>query len=410
MFTHFPGVGLLLCSKIIEHRNLPIAGMRLGKRTMKSNLIKSLVIFVFGMAAGGLFIGMKCGGEDSWQNPIHAQSPLKDKNKGTPVYQLQKAFHDVYELYKDSVVFISTEKTVQVDRNPFFDHPFFRDPGAGQKPRTQKQRGLGTGFIISRDGYICTNHHVIAGMDAVKVKVGDKEYMAEIIGSDKLTDIALLKIKDQADFKPVYLGDSDQTQVGDWAIAIGNPFGLDRTFTVGVISATIRQDEIGNSHIQTDASINPGNSGGPLINLDGEVIGVNRMIYSKSGGYMGIGFAIPMNTAKHVLDDLRKFKKVKRGWIGVQIAPLTEEFARELGLPDTDGALVGSVMEDGPAGKAGIKERDVILMVDNKKVKRFRDLLQAVSRTPVGKTVKLQVWRDKRKIELSITIKERPSM
>jgi len=340
----------------------------------------------------------------------YAESPLKGKNNGTPVYELQKAFHEIYELYKDSVVYISTEKTVKIQQHPFFNDPFFNPFFEQQKgrPQTQKQTGLGTGFIISNDGYICTNHHVIANMDKVKVKVGEKEFNAKIIGSDERTDIALIKIEDSNGFKPVYLGDSDQVQVGNWAIAIGNPFGLDKTFTVGVVSAAVRHDEIGNAHIQTDASINPGNSGGPLINLDGEVIGVNRMIYSKSGGSMGIGFAIPVNTAKNILEQLKKYKKIKRGYIGVQIAPLTEDFAKELGLKDNKGALIGSVLPDTPADEAGLKEKDVILKVDNKEIENYQDLLNAIGQTAVGKTLKLEVWRENKKINLWVTVKERP--
>lgn len=331
-----------------------------------------------------------------------AVSPLKNSNRDNPVYRLQKAFHDVYELYKDSVVFISTERTIRT--RPGLD-PWFGLPVPG---KTQRQSGLGTGFLISEDGYICTNHHVVANMDQIIVKVGEKKYKARVIGSDQLTDVALLKI-DGKGFKPVYFGDSDKIHVGDWAIAIGNPFGLDRTFTVGVISATVRQDEIGNSHIQTDASINPGNSGGPLINLDGEVVGVNRMIYSKTGGSMGIGFAIPINTAKHVLDQLREHKKVKRGFIGVQIAPLTVEHAKELGLENSEGALVGTVYPDSPASDAGVRQLDVITKVDGKSIKDFRDLLREVSNKEIGKSVKLTIWREKKEIHLWLTIRERPS-
>ncbi|HQQ50181.1 MAG TPA: PDZ domain-containing protein, partial [Spirochaetota bacterium] len=204
----------------------------------------------------------------------------------------------------------------------------------------------------------------------------------------------------------------DQVKVGDWAIAIGNPFGLDRTFTVGVISATSRKDVDmmggSQSHIQTDAAINPGNSGGPLVNINGEVIGINRMIYSQSGGYMGIGFAIPINTAKAILEQLKKYKKVKTGYIGVQIVPLTEEYANELGLKNTEGALVGGIMENSPAEKAGIQPGDVIISVDDKNIKSYEDLIEIVNKTPIGKTLKVGVWRNKQKIYLFVTVKERP--
>ena len=375
------------------------------------NLTKRIIARKTTIALSVALLLLSHCGRSQLLDEVSAESPLKGKSVDAPVYALQKNFHEVYELYKDSVVYISTERTVKMAPNPFFDDPFFNPfffDRKGGRSRTQKQTGLGTGFILSNDGYICTNHHVVANMDKVKVKVGEKEFTAKIIGSDEHTDIALIKIEDSNNFKPVYFGDSDQVKVGDWAIAIGNPFGLDKTFTVGVISAAVRHDEIGNAHIQTDASINPGNSGGPLINLDGEVVGVNRMIYSKSGGNMGIGFAIPINTAKNVLDQLKKYKKVKRGYIGVQIAPLTEDFAKMLGLKNNKGALIGSVLPDTPADEAGLKEKDVILKINEKEIESFQDLLNAIGQTATGKTVKMEVWRNKKKINLWVTIKERP--
>ena len=376
------------------------------KKSLRSATLTMLVISCMFVNAGAAFL-----------DDATAPSPLKDKNRNSPVYVLQNSFHEIYELYKDSVVFISTEKTVKTRYNhPFFDDPFFREffGQRGQSKRNRemnrKQKGLGTGFILSKDGYICTNHHVVDKMDSVIVKVNDKEYDAKIIGSDALTDIALLKIKGDDNFKPVHLGNSDTVKIGDMSVAIGNPFGLDKTITSGIISATGRKqiDSIDNSHIQTDASINPGNSGGPLINLDGEVIGVNRMIYSRSGGNLGIGFAIPINTAKDVLLQLKKHGKVKRGFIGVQIAPLTDEFAKELGLEKPEGALVGSVEQGGPADKAGVRERDVIIGVNKTKIEDFKQLLDVVSKTDIGKTIKITVWRNKKKINLWVTVTERP--
>ena len=210
--------------------------------------------------------------------------------------------------------------------------------------------------------------------------------------------------------KPVYLGDSDKVAVGDWAIAIGNPFGLDRTFTVGVISATGRSDVdlMGGSHIQTDASINPGNSGGPLINIYGEVIGINRMIYSQSGGYMGIGFAIPINTARSILDQLKEYKKIRRGFLGVSIVQLTEDYARDLGLKSTEGAFIGEVIDNSPAQRGGLKIGDIILKINDKDIKDFKDLLQIVSDTPIGKTLKVIVWRNGKEVTLFIKVAERP--
>ncbi len=363
-----------------------------------------------------LFVPGGLRGESNFLSEANLPSPLKDKNRESAVYELQKTFHGIYELYKDSVVYISTEKTIKTRYyHPFFYDPFFRDffgpQGRSKKNKQpeQKQKGLGTGFILSKDGYICTNHHVVNKMDSVTVMVNDKEYKARIIGSDELTDIALLKI-DATNLKPVYLGDSDSVKVGDMTVAIGNPFGLDKTMTSGIISATGRReiDNIGNSHIQTDASINPGNSGGPLINLDGEVIGVNRMIYSNSGGNLGIGFAIPINTAKNVLAQLKENGKVKRGYIGVQISPLTEEYAKELGLEKPEGALVGSVESGGPSDKAGIREGDVIIKLNDMEVTDFKDLLDIVSTSEIGKSIKVTVWRNKKSVNFWVTVAERP--
>jgi serine protease Do len=343
-----------------------------------------------------------------------AESPIIKSEAGIKAWEIQKVFRDIYDLYRDSVVFISTEQTVRVPANPFGDDPFFGQffgPSDGQ-PRTQKRTGLGTGFIISEDGYVCTNFHVVNGVDKVTVRIGNKTYKAEVIGSDERTDVALLKLKANEKFKPVYLGDSSQVKVGDWAIAIGNPFGLEKTFTVGVVSATGRKDidMMGGSqsHIQTDASINPGNSGGPLINIRGEVIGINRMIYSQNGGNMGIGFAIPINTAKSIFDQLKTHKKIKRGYIGVQIVPLTEDYANEIGLKSIEGALVGAVQNSGPAQMAGMQEGDVIIKAADKKVTNYGDLIEVIEATPIGKTVKCVVWRKKSEITLFVTIKERP--
>jgi serine protease Do len=344
------------------------------------------------------------------------ESPLRAGGKVTDAIKVQDAFQKVFDVNKHRVVWVSTEQTVKLPPNPFFEDPFFRQFFGNQgpkMPRTQKRTGLGTGFILSTDGFICTNYHVIAHVDKIKVKVDAIAYDARVIGYDERTDIALLKINPREKLEPVYLGDSNSVKVGDWAIAIGNPFGLDRTFTVGVISAVGRKDLdlMGGyqTYIQTDASINPGNSGGPLLNIYGEVIGVNRMIYSQSGGNIGIGFAIPINTTKVVLQQLKLHKKIKRGYIGVQIVPLTEDYAKELGLKNTEGALVGAVVNGSPAQKGGMLVGDVILSVGGKKIKTFSDLVGIVERTPMGKTLKIEVWRNKTKVNLFITIGERPS-
>lgn len=356
--------------------------------------------------------GVLC--KNSGQFGTSGTSPLRSDSSVTDAVKAQEIFRKVYEINKNSVVYISTEQTVKTQQSPFFDDPFFRQffgPGMKQ-PKTQKRTGLGTGFIISEDGFICTNYHVVAGVEKIKVKIDQATYDASVVGLDERTDLALIKINAGVKLSPVYFGDSDSVKVGDWAIAIGNPFGLDRTFTVGVISATARKDLdlMGGSqtHIQTDASINPGNSGGPLLNIYGEVIGINRMIYSGSGGNIGIGFAIPINTAKNVLAQLKEHKKIKRGFIGVQIVPLTDDYAEELGLKNTEGALVGQVTDGSPAEKGGIQTGDVILTVNGKEVKNFTDLVTEVENTQIGKTLKIEVWRNKSKMTLFVTVKERP--
>ena len=344
------------------------------------------------------------------------KSPIAKNAETTKAFEIQKTFREIYELYSDKVVFISTEQTVKVQQNPFSNDPFFQQFFGGQMPqqgqKTQKRQGLGTGFVISEDGYICTNFHVVNGADKVTVKIGAKSYQAAVIGSDERTDIALIKIDTKEKLKAAYLGDSDDVKVGDWAIAIGNPFGLDKTFTVGVVSATGRKDldMMGGtmSHIQTDASINPGNSGGPLINIKGEVIGINRAIISESGGSVGIGFAIPINTAKKVLEELRTNKKIKRGFIGVSVSPLTEDYAKEIGLSEPKGALVGGLVNGGPAEKGGVVVGDVIVKVGDKRIESYQDLIESVENISIGKSVPLVVWRDKREQTMFITVKERP--
>ncbi len=354
--------------------------------------------------------------DNSFLSETARTSPLKSSKDKTVLHALQNTYHNIYNEYKDSVVFISTEKTVTVQGfNPFMDDPAFRNffNFRNIPPQTRKARGLGTGFIISSDGYICTNHHVVQNVDTVTVTVADKTYEAEIIGSDQLTDIALLKIKNNEKkdtFKPVYFGDSEKVKVGDFVLAIGNPFGLDKTFTSGVVSGTGRNqlDSMGNMHIQTDAAINQGNSGGPLINIDGEVIGVNRAIYSSSGGNVGIGFAIPVNLAKETLAQLKEYGKVKRGYIGINAAPLNDDFAKQLGLENSEGVLVGSAIKGGPAEAGGIIDGDVIVAIDDKPVTSFQDLIQIVGNERVGKTIKVTVWRNKARTNFWVTIKERP--
>lgn len=336
---------------------------------------------------------------------------------------LQSAFVQVAKIVRPSVVQITTEKIVTYRYwDPFGDlEEFFRSPfddffglPKRRQPKTyqKKQEGLGSGFIVDDDGYILTNNHVIEGVDKILVKLlGDeKKYEAKVIGTDPKTDLALIKINAGKKLPPVKLGDSDKIEVGEWVIAIGNPFGLEETVTVGVVSAKgrsgfgITQYE---DFIQTDAAINPGNSGGPLVNLRGEVIGINTFIIAPYAA-QGLGFAIPINIAKRVFTQLKERGKVTRGYLGVFLQPLDEELAKSFGLTEIKGALVAQVIKDSPAEKGGIKEGDVIIEYEGSKVEDVKDLQMKVANTPPGKTVSVGVWRDKKKIDLNIKVGEMP--
>jgi serine protease Do len=301
-----------------------------------------------------------------------------------------------------SVVNISTTQTIKTTANPF---PFKFPPGSPfeemfkdfEQPTERKASSLGSGFIINKNGTVITNNHVINNAEDIVVRVGDKDYNAKIIGADPYADIAVLKIDSKDIFKPVKFANSDKARVGDWVIAIGNPFGLGGTVTSGIISARNRDINLTryDDFIQTDASINQGNSGGPLFNLNGDVIGVNTAILGQ-GGSIGIGFAIPANAASEVIDQLIKFGETRRGWLGVRIQEVTKEIADVEGLKNTQGALIASVGEKSPADKAGLKAGDIILKFDGKKIDTMRTLPKLVSRTEVGKTVELEIWRNKR--------------
>ena len=321
------------------------------------------------------------------------------------------SFADLAERLMPSVVNISTTQTVVTRGNPFpFEFPpgspfedMFKEFGTPQK---RKASALGSGFIIDAKGTVITNNHVIKGAEDILVRVnGDKEYSAKIIGSDPLSDIAVLQIDSKDKFIPVKFGDSDKARIGDWVIAIGNPFGLGGTVTSGIISA--RNRAIGltryEDYIQTDASINQGNSGGPLFNMDGNVIGINTAILGQSGS-IGIGFAIPSNNAEKVIDQLIKYGETKRGWLGVRIQNVTKEIAEAEKLDKPRGALVSSVAEGSPSDKGGIKAGDIILEFDGKLINEMKELPMIVAQTKVGKTVKLKVWRNKKEIYKRITL------
>ena len=339
-------------------------------------------------------------------------SPSHLLAKGTP-----EGFSDLAEKSMPSVVNIAATRVVETRaQSPFpFQFPpgspfedFFKEFNQQQgAPQKRKSTALGSGFVISEDGIVVTNNHVIQGAEGILVKFTDgKEYEAKLVGTDPVSDIAVLKIQSKNKFKPVQLGNSDQARVGEWVLAIGNPFGLGGTVTSGIISAINRDINMGryDNFIQTDASINQGNSGGPLFNMKGEVIGINTAIFSQSGGSVGIGFAIPANFAKNVIEQLRKYGETKRGWLGVRIQDVTKEISDSLGMKEPMGALVADLNEKGPAKKAGIKEGDVIIEFNGIKIDTMRKLPKVVGEAPVGKEATLKIWRDKKIIEKSLVL------
>lgn len=289
-----------------------------------------------------------------------------------------------------------------------FPFPGFRMPSP-QQPRQFRRQGTGSGFIIRKDGVILTNNHVVDNAQEITVTLTDKQqYKAKVLGRDAKTDLAVIKIEPKASLPVASLGDSHVLRVGDWVMAIGNPFGLTNTVTTGIVSAKGRSIGAGpyDDFIQTDASINPGNSGGPLFNMAGEVVGINTAIFSQGGGNIGIGFAIPIDLAKNLLPELETKGSVTRGWLGVSIQPVTPDLARSFGLKKEEGALVGDVTTDGPADKAGIKRGDVIASYDGKKVDDSSSLPSLVAATPVGKTVPVEVVRDGKTKTIDVTIRK----
>jgi serine protease Do len=332
-----------------------------------------------------------------------------------------EGFADMAERLLPAVVNISTTQNVDSDRGPsipnlpegspfqdFFDE-FFDRHGERPMPGPRRATSLGSGFIIDKAGYIVTNTHVIADADEVTVTLSDDTTLkAEIVGRDEKTDIALLKVDNGVDLPAVSWGDSDASRVGDWVLAIGNPFGLGGSVTAGIISARARDINAGpyDNFIQTDASINRGNSGGPLFNMDGDVIGINTAIFSPSGGSVGIGFAVPANLAKQVIDDLKEYGRTRRGWLGVRIQTVTPEIAESLGLDDAAGALVASVTNGGPAKDAGLQAGDVILRFNDRAIDEMRALPRIVAETAVGATVPVEVWRNGQRTSVDVTLGE----
>ena len=323
------------------------------------------------------------------------------------------SFADLAEKLMPSVVNIASTQTIRTTSNPFpFEFPEgspFKDMFEEfNQPRERKATGLGSGFIIDSKGIVVTNNHVIQGAEDIVVSInGSKEYKAKVIGTDPYMDLAILQIESDEKFIPVSFGDSDKARIGDWVIAIGNPFGFGGTVTTGIISS--RNRDIGltryDDFIQTDASINQGNSGGPLFNLDGEVVGINTAIVAPGrSGSIGIGFAIPSNPASKVIEQLIEFGETKRGWLGVRIQLVTKEIADVEKLEKPEGALVASVSEGSPAAKGGIKAGDIILEFDGKKIDTMRTLPKLVAQTKVGKRVTVIIWRNQRLISKKILL------
>ncbi len=348
-----------------------------------------------------------------------------DIKSSQQIEAFKHVFADIAEKVTPTVVCITSTKIDTVMyQNPmqqfFFGSPFddfFGQPqGRGGRPDVQKQEqrstGVGSGVIVSADGYILTNNHVVEGANEITVKLNDdREFEAEIVGRDSLSDVAVIKIKDKVSDLPVaYIGDSGKLRPGDWVMAIGNPFNLNSTVTTGIVSAIGRHTDgtsLYQNFVQTDAAINPGNSGGALVNIDGELIGINSMIYTRSGGYMGIGFAIPINMAKNIAEQLIYSGKVSRGWIGVTISDMDNTMRDAMGMKSRRGVLVSDVLSGQPAANAGIKSGDVILSINGQATGNANDLRNTVAAIPAGMKIPVVILRDGKEQTLSLTVADR---
>ena len=372
------------------------------------------------VALVSLVVGLGISGSLDWLSPSRAVNMMGESASPELRSGQLPDFVALAKKVRPLVVNISTTQVSegrggqQEFGNPFGEDDPFNDFWkrffGGPVPRgPQRQRSLGSGFIIDADGTILTNNHVVENAQKILVKLSDEqEYEAKVVGRDLKTDIAIIKVNTKTALTAAGLGDSDTLEVGEWVMAIGNPFGLDSTVTSGIVSAKGRHIGQGpyDNFIQTDASINPGNSGGPLINLRGEVVGINTAIFSRSGGNIGIGFAIPINLVKELLPQLRGKGKVTRGYLGVLIQKVTPEIADSLGMDRGRGALVANVSKDGPAEKAGVKVGDVIIEFDGKEIKDSGDLPIVVARTPVDRKVRMKVLRDKKELQLTVSVGE----
>jgi len=386
--------------------------------------------FFIGLTAGiflslGIIIGLILATNEGWvglgpAGSVSGAAPSPGTVR-TAAPPMDQGFVGVAKATTPAVVNISTTRTVKgpsgAPMTPFFEDPFFRQffgeefQRQFEVPKERREQSLGSGVIVDSNGLIITNNHVVEKADEIKVFLGDKrEFKGKVVGTDPKTDIAVVKI-DAKGLPTIPMGDSDKLQVGEYVLAIGNPFGLNQTVTMGIVSAVGRAN-VGiaeyEDFIQTDAAINPGNSGGALVNVRGELIGINTAIFSQSGGYMGVGFAVPSNMARSVMENLVKSGKVTRGWLGISIQEITPDLAKQFALPDAKGALVSDVLENSPAAKAGLQQGDVIVSYDGKPVENPGSLRNHVAQTGVGKKVKIGVLRDKKEKEFEVLIAEQP--
>jgi len=389
--------------------------MRVDRRSFRIGLIAGTFL------VAGVLLGVVLTARYDLVTPVESAPPAA---VSVPVAdgEVPKNFASVVKAVMPAVVNISTTRVVKSPQGPegmpfggdeeffrrFFGDEFFRRFHA---PRNRRENSLGSGVIVNGDGYIITNNHVIAKADEIKVLLSDKrEFVGKVVGTDPKSDIAVIKINAK-DLPSLRWGDSDKLDIGEYVLAIGNPFGLNQTVTLGIVSAVGRAN-VGiadyEDFIQTDAAINPGNSGGALVNARGELVGINTAIFSRSGGYMGIGFAVPSNMTRTVMDSLIKEGKVVRGWLGVSIQEVNTDIAKQFGIKDSRGALVAEVMPDSPAAKAGFKSYDVITRFNGKEIDSPAVLRNAVAQTPVGAKVNVEVIRDKEKKTLSVKIAEQP--
>jgi serine protease Do len=343
--------------------------------------------------------------------PAPVRAEISEKEAAEVLTKFGDAMAKVAEGIKPAVVNISTTKTVRTPQHPFLDDPLFRRFFGMQEPQQRRVTNLGSGVIASQDGYILTNNHVIEGAEDIIVRLHDnREYKGRVVGMDSRTDLAVIKI-DEKNLTSIPWGDSNKLRVGEIVLAIGNPYGLNQTITMGIVSALGRTG-IGitdyEDFIQTDAAINPGNSGGALVNIRGEIVGINTAIFSVTGGYQGIGFAIPSNMAKNVMDGIINEGRVVRGWLGVQIQALTPELARQFNLKDEKGVLLADVAEGGPAEQGGLRRGDIIIEYDGKRIETPFQLRNMVAATRPGNTAEINVIRNGSRLTMKVKIGELP--